>query len=82
MSRLAAGLSVGDAVFDALPLELVSKGCKDASDVPQADEPDWVDWDMVERGRKAWEKRIGSGFIALSAALMQVRSRQLWHPQH
>ena len=76
MRRLLAGLNVQDATWAALDMKTIAHAAHQNHDKipapPQSPEPTWVDWDQVERGQKLWKDNVGTAFVALSAALLQV----------
>jgi len=71
MKRLLPGIHVGDSKFDALSLRKVRDGCRDAKNIEQDAEPEWVDWEMLKEGQRLFSANLGSVFIGLNAALMQ-----------
>jgi len=76
MRRLLGGLNVQDKEWCLLDMKIIAHAAHQNHDnvaAPrQSPEPDWVDWDRVERGQKLWKDHVGTAFVALSAALLQV----------
>mmetsp|Transcript_16187 Transcript_16187/g.28715 ORF Transcript_16187/g.28715 Transcript_16187/m.28715 type:complete len:422 (+) Transcript_16187:151-1416(+) len=70
MARLAAGLEVGDPLFDELPVGKLACHGKDAGDVPQAIEPEWADWGRIQRGQQLWQDHLSRAFTGLSLGLL------------
>lgn len=70
MARIVGGLSVGDALVDALPARQLACHGSDRTAVAQHADPAWVDWDRVERGQALWQRHLSRSFTALSLALL------------
>lgn len=70
MARPAKGLCVGDSLMATVPTsELVCHG-KVSKHLPRQDEPEWVDWDIVERGQRLWREQAARSFTALGLSLL------------
>ncbi len=70
LQSILSGLNIGDDTFDALPgKQLLCHGQRSA-DLPQNEEPDWVDWERVRRGQKLWLYHLSRAYLSLSLALI------------
>ncbi|GBG33981.1 Hypothetical Protein FCC1311_102042 [Hondaea fermentalgiana] len=70
MARPAKGLNVADPLMARVPTsELVCHG-KTSPNLPRDPEPDWVDWDLVERGQAVWKEQVARSFAGLGLALL------------
>lgn len=76
LKRLTAGLNTCDddwaQSIENRVLAGAARNLDHVSEIPQLEEPDWVDYRQLERGQQLWGQWIGAAFVALNAALMQV----------
>lgn len=71
MARIVKGFDIGDPRIDALPPSALSHHGGEARKISMDPHPDWVDWESVRRGQKAFRKLIGPAYVALAGALLQ-----------
>jgi len=83
MKRLTLGLETCDKAWESIEHKVLVRAARNIEHIgtiKQSDEPSWIDYEQLERGQALWGQRIGSAFVALNAALMQVHVFKDIHP--
>lgn len=67
--EMLKGLEIGDPRVDKLPVTLLCTHGGEAN-LEQDPDPEWVDWNLIQRGQQLWSENLGRYHFALTGSLL------------